>query len=90
MGNYAVDLMTREIQECQFEIESLKIKIADCAIKAHSKELKPLHLIMDNLHQMTSLIEQVIPKEATLEGLHKVKMKLEDELELEKEFANEK
>lgn len=89
MGNYAVDLLQRQIQECQFEVEDLKIKIADCAIKAHSKEFKPIQLILDNLHQMSELIAEVKPKEATLDGLFKVKMKLEDELELEKACAND-
>ena len=36
MGNTALLVLERKITEYQVDIENLKIKIADCAIKAHS------------------------------------------------------
>ncbi len=90
MSKLAVDILNRQVIECQIEVENLKIKIADCAIKAHSTEPKEVHLIMNNLNQMGKLIEQVRPKEATLEQLTKAKSKLEEALEQEKEFAKAK
>ena len=83
MGNAALDVLIREVTEYQVEIENLKIKIADCAIKAHSSDPKDVHVIFDSLHQMTKLIDQVKPKEAMLDELCKTKLKIEDELERE-------
>lgn len=90
MGNLAVDILNRQVLECQIEVENLKIKIADCVIKAHSIEPKEAHLVVNNLKQMAMLIEQVKPKEETLSELTKAKAKVEDALEEEKEFAKAK
>ncbi len=83
MGNTALDVLIREVTEYQIEIENLKIKIADCAIKAHSSDPKDVNVIFDSLHQMTKLIDQVKPKEAMLDELCKTQSKIEDELERE-------
>ena len=81
MGNLALDVLTRQITDYQIEIENLKVKIADCAIKAHSTEPQAVNVIFDNLHKMSKLIDEVKPKEVMLEELFNTKLKIEDELE---------
>ena len=87
MGNTALLVLEREITEYHVDIENLKIKIADCAIKAHSTNPQEVNVIFDNLHQMAKLIDEVKPKEVMLSELFKTKLKIEDELEQELEMA---
>ena len=87
MGNTALLVLEREITEYQVDIENLKIKIADCAIKAHSTHPQEINVIFDYLHQMAKLINEVKPKEVMLSELFKTKLKIEDELEQELEMA---
>ena len=87
MGNTALLVLEREITEYQVDIENLKIKIADCAIKAHSTHPQEVNVIFDNLHQMAKLIDEVNPKEVMLSELFKTKLKIEDKLEQELEMA---
>ena len=81
MSDTALDVLNRQITEYQVDIENLKIKVADCAIKAHSTEPTEVSLIFDNLHKMAKLISQVKSKEVLLDELLKTKTKIEDELE---------
>jgi hypothetical protein len=87
MSDTALDILNRQITEYQVDIENLKIKVADCAIKAHSTEPTEVSLIFDNLHKMAKLISQVKSKEVLLDELLKTKTKIEDELE--KRVAND-
>jgi len=87
MGNTALQVLNKEITEYQVDIESLKIKIADCAIKAHSTAPHEVSVIFDSLHQMTKLIDEVKPKEIMLDELFKTKLKIEDEIERESEMT---
>ena len=87
MSDTALDILNRQITEYQVDIENLKIKVADYAIKAHSTEPTEVSLIFDNLHKMAKLISQVKSKEVLLEELLKTKTKIEDELE--KRVAND-
>jgi hypothetical protein len=87
MSDTALDVLNRQITEYQVDIENLKIKVADCAIKAHSTEPTEVSLIFDNLHKMAKLISQVKSKEILLDELLKTKTKIEDELE--KRVAND-
>lgn len=83
MSNTALQVLNKEITEYQVEIENLKIKIADCAIKAHSTAPQEISIIFDSLHQMAKLIDEVKPKEIMLNELFKTKLKIEDELKQE-------
>lgn len=83
MSNTALQVLNKEITEYQAEIENLKIKIADCAIKAHNTAPQEISIIFDSLHQMTKLIDEVKPKEIMLNELFKTKLKIEDEIEQE-------
>ena len=47
MGNTALLVLERKITEYQVDIENLKIKIADCAIKAHSTPPQEVNVIFD-------------------------------------------
>ncbi|MBR1626707.1 MAG: hypothetical protein IJ681_06140 [Bacteroidales bacterium] len=87
MSDTALDVLNMQITEYQVDIENLKIKVADCAIKAHSTEPTEVSLIFDNLHKMAKLISQVKSKEVLLDELLKTKTKIEDELE--KRVAND-
>ena len=83
MGNLALDVLMREITEYEVNIEKLKIKIADYVIKVHSTSPQEVTVILDNLHQMAKLIEEVKPQEIILRELFKTQTKIEDILEEE-------
>ena len=89
MGHLAVDIISRQIEEERVNINDLKIKIADCVIKAHSTEPKEIHLIFDNLNQLSKLIAQVKPKEDMLNQLFKAQLKLEEEIDTAKRHGAE-
>ena len=80
MGNTALNLLMREISDYQVSVEKLKIKIADCIIKAHSTPSHEVTVIFDTLYQMAKLIEEVKPKEIMLRKLFETKLKIENKL----------
>lgn len=80
MGNTALNLLMREISDYQVSVEKLKIKIADCIIKAHSTPSHEVAVIFDTLYQMAKLIEEVKPKEIMLRKLFETKLKIENKL----------
>ena len=72
MSDTALDVLNRQITEYQVDIENLKIKVADCAIKAHSTEPTEVSLIFDNLHKINRNNPRIFINPFVLKGIYLV------------------